>query len=192
MVDRSIHIRGVVSARQARGDRQKCRRWRDPILRPNEARRRHLMCRVRAVVVVAVAALGFVPPVSAAECPPAVKAAVEKEHSGAKNITCKEEKENGKLQYEATITGKNGKKLELDVTPEGKILLTEERVALAKVPAAVMKSLKAKYADAKATSAVKQTAADGKVTYEIAFGAGKEKKEATFATDGTFVEEEND
>ena len=147
---------------------------------------------LRTRVLVVVAALGLVSPVFATECPPTIKAAIEKAHPGPKNLACKEEKEEGKLQYEVKITGKDGKEMELDVSPEGKILLTEEQVALDRVPAAVTKSLMAKYHDAKATAAEKQTNAGGKVAYEIAFESGKEKKEATFTADGTLVEEEEE
>jgi uncharacterized membrane protein YkoI len=103
---------------------------------------------------------------------------------------CKQETEDGKLQYEVKITLKDGKRMELDVDPAGKILLTEEYVELAAVPAAVMSTLATKFPGAKATRAEKQTASDGKVTYEIAFGAGEAKKEATFTADGAMVEED--
>jgi hypothetical protein len=53
-----------------------------------------------------------------------------------------------------------------------------------------MRAFAAKYGAAKPTRAEMQTAADGKVTYELAFAAGTKKKEATFGSDGAFVEEE--
>lgn len=129
-------------------------------------------------------------PLLAAECPPAVKAAVEKAHAGATIASCKQERENGKTQFEVTLAATTGKGMSLDVSPDGTILLTEQYVALSDVPPAVMKAFAAKYGAANPTRAEMQTAADGKVTYELAFAAGTKKKEATFGSDGTFVEEE--
>lgn len=127
---------------------------------------------------------------AASECPPAVKAAAMKAHPDATVSACKEETEHGKTQYEVKLTGKAGQKLELDVAPDGSILLTEEYVDLNSVPPTVISAFHGKYAGATPTRAEKQTTADGKVSYELAFSAGGKKKEATFTSDGTFVEEE--
>ncbi len=144
---------------------------------------------VRLVVLVAVAML-FTHSLFAAECPPSVRTAVEKAHPGAKIAGCKEERERGRLQYEVGITTKEGKKMELDISPEGALLLTEESVPSDAVPEMVKKALAAKYPDAKEIEAEKQTAADGKVSYEIAFKVGNDRKELTFTPDGKLVEEE--
>jgi uncharacterized membrane protein YkoI len=149
-------------------------------------------------LVAAVAALAFAVPAAAqdrekkgaSDCPPAVKAGVEKAHPGAKIESCKEEKEDGKVQFEVKIETKDGKKLELDVSPAGEVLETEEAIKLDAVPAKVMDAFKKKYPHATARGAEKQTKADGKVFYEIAFEDGKAKREASFAADGTFEEEE--
>lgn len=124
------------------------------------------------------------------ECPAAVKSAAVKAHPDASVTACKLEKEHGKTQYEVKLTGKAGEKLELDVSPDGNILLTEEYVDVKSVPPAVMDAFHGKYAGATLTRAEKQTAADGKVAYELAFAASGKKKEATFTSDGGFVEEE--
>ena len=129
-------------------------------------------------------------PILAAECPPAVKSAVEKAHAGATIASCKQEKENGKIQFEVKLEATAGNGMSLDVSPDGTILLTEQYVALSDVPPAVMKAFAAKYGAAKPTRAEMQTAADGKVTYELAFMSGDKKREATFGSDGAFVEEE--
>ena len=139
------------------------------------------------VISVAIGSLGFV---SAADCPSAVTAAALKAHAGATVQACKQEKEHGKTQYEVKLGSIDGKQVELDVSPEGNILLTEEYIAIGDVPPAVMTAFSGKYSGAKPTRAEKQTAADGKVTYEIAFVVGTKKKEATFAADGGFIEEE--
>ena len=144
------------------------------------------------VVVASASAVAMVLPASAKECPPPVKAAVEKAHPGATVVGCKEENEDGVVQYAVKIAIKDGKNLAMDVSPEGKVLSMEERVALNQVPAAVMESLTEKYPGAKATSVEKQTGADGKVVYEIVFESGKEKKSAVFYSDGALAEEEEE
>jgi hypothetical protein len=134
--------------------------------------------------------LAFALPASASPCPANVTASVLKAHAGAVVTECKQETEHGKVQYEVKITSKDGARKELDVDPGGKILLTEEYVELASVPQAVVTAFTAKFPGAKASRAEKQTASDGKVTYELAFGSGAARKEATFSSDGAFLEEE--
>src|SRR5262245_64608221 len=124
-------------------------------------------------------------------CPDPVKAAVDKAYPGAKIASCKQEHEDGREQIEVKLTRKDGGKMELDVALDGKILQTEEQVGLDTVPAAVMKAFAAKYPKAKATRAEKETHENGGVFFELGFQGEKGKpKEATFAADGKFVEEE--
>ena len=123
-------------------------------------------------------------------CPAAVKNAIDKAFPKATIATCKAEKEHGHDQFEVKIAKADGNKAEVDVSPDGKILQVEEKIALDKVPAAVMKAFAAKYPKAKADAAEKQTPATGAPTYELAFATDKGRKEATFSEDGKFVEEE--
>ena len=143
-------------------------------------------------IVLTFAAITLNSSLFAKECPPAVRAAVVKAHPGAQIAACKEETEQGKLQYEVNITTKQGKKMDIDVSPEGTILLTEVPVTGTAVPDAVMKALDAKYPGAKVLEAMKQTAADGKVSYELSFKSGNERNEQTFISDGTLVEEKGE
>ena len=101
--------------------------------------------------------------------------------------SCKQEQEKGQTQFEVKLAATNGKGMSVDVSPDGTILLTEQIVAVSDVPPAVMKAFVAKYGAAKPTRAEMQTAADGKVTYEIAFAAGATKKEAPSITLGKGV-----
>ncbi|HVT59814.1 MAG TPA: PepSY-like domain-containing protein [Thermoanaerobaculia bacterium] len=148
----------------------------------------------RTVFMLAVALLLVVPGfalAATAACPAAVKDAALKAYPSAKVTACKEEKEKGKVQYEVKLETKEAKKLELDISPEGTLLLTEEPAALASLPTAVTAAFAAKYPKMKAASADKQTKPDGTVTYEMAWKDAKGKRhEATFKDDGTFVEEE--
>jgi len=124
-------------------------------------------------------------------CPPAVTDAAQKAYPSSKVTACKQEKDKGKIQYEVKLETKEAKKLELDISPEGSILLTEEVIAVSSTPQAVLKAFAAKYPQAKAASVDKQTHPDGTVTYEVAWKDAKGKHhEATFKDDGTFVEEE--
>jgi uncharacterized membrane protein YkoI len=131
-----------------------------------------------------------------AECPAAVRAGVEKEVPGATIRSCKAETEGGKTIYEVVAATGDGRKLELDVTPEGRVIQVEEKIALNALPPDVLKAMAARYPNAKITGAEKQTRIDEKdakarkTLYEVAFDDGKGKKEATFAEDGAFVGEE--
>lgn len=114
-----------------------------------------------------------------AECPKPVTDAIAKAYPKASVKSCNAEG----ASFEALLAHPD---LELDIASDGKILATEEKIAVTALPAAVKKAFAARYPKAKAERAEKETTADHKVTYEIAFG----KTEATFAADGTFVEEE--
>ena len=123
-------------------------------------------------------------------CPAAVTDAVAKKFPKATVQACKAERDEGRDQFEVKLTKADGGKVEVDVSPAGAILQTEEVVPLDQVPAAVTKAFAAKYPKAKPTRAEKQTPATGKPSYELAFLADGKKKEATFGEDGRFVEEE--
>ena len=127
---------------------------------------------------------------SADACPEAVKAAIVKAYPGSTVESCKKEEEKGTTLYEVKVTTKQGLRLELDVAPEGKILQTEQKVGLETVPKAVLEGFHAKYKDVKPTAAEKQIKADGSVQYELAFGAGKQKREVTLSESGKILEEE--
>ena len=146
---------------------------------------------MRSIVLAAAAVLAFSSqvPVMASECPTVVTAAALSAHAGASVTACKQEREHGATRYEVKLATGTGP-IELDVSPEGKILLTEESVAVADVPRAVLAAFDAKHAGAQPTRAEKQTAGDGKVTYEIAFSVGSKKKESTFTAEGVLLEEE--
>ena len=119
-----------------------------------------------------------------------VKAAVVKAFPDSTINKCKAENDHGKNIVEVKLTRKDGSKVEVDVGEGGKILQTEEKIAIDKVPAPVMKAFTAKYPKAKTTGAEKQSG-EKSTSYEIAFTVdGGGKKEATFSEDGKFVEEE--
>jgi putative PepSY-like beta-lactamase-inhibitor len=144
----------------------------------------------RSTVVIVLVVAGLSGAVQAADCPAPVKAAIEKAFPKSTISSCKAEKEHGHDQFEVVLAKQDGGKAEVDVAPDGKILVVEEPVALDKVPAAVMKAFAAKYPKAKATGAEKETPTGGKASYELQFETGGKKHEATFTEAGAFVEEE--
>jgi hypothetical protein len=127
---------------------------------------------------------------ASADCPAPVKQAIDKAFPKASVSKCAPEKEHGRDQFEVVLVRASGGRVEVDVAPDGKILLIEEPIALDQVPAAVMKAFGARYPKAKATSAEKQTPTGAAPTYELAFVIDGKRREATFTTTGTFVEEE--
>jgi len=131
-------------------------------------------------------------PASAGDCPAEVISAVLKAHAGAKTLSCDDEREEGSTFYEVKIRTADGKKLEVEVDPDGTILVTEERVPSGDVPAAVVHALHAKYADAKIKDAERLTAGTGEVSYEITFVAGAGEKSMTVTEAGVVVDVEDD
>ena len=127
---------------------------------------------------------------AAPACPVAVTTSIAKEFPGATTRSCTAEHEDGRDQYEVKIEKSGGEKVEIDVTSDGAILQTEQVIPLDQIPARVMTAFGAKYPGAKATRAEKQMRTGKGAFYEIKFAAEPKAKEATFAEDGTFVEEE--
>ena len=123
-------------------------------------------------------------------CPAVVTEAIAHAFPRSTITKCVAEKDHGHDQFEVKLVKVDGGKLEVDVAPDGKILQSEEKIALDKVPAVVMKAFAAKYPKAKAEVAEKQTPATGTPTYELAFNVDGKRKEATFDETGKFIEEE--
>ncbi len=123
-------------------------------------------------------------------CPAAVTSALARSFPKSTLGSCKAEREDGHDQFEARLTLADGTALEVDVSPTGDVLQTEQVVPVDQVPAAVTKAFAAKYPAAKIARAEKQTRGAKAVFFELAFQTAGKKSEATFANDGHFVEEE--
>ena len=135
----------------------------------------------------------LVPTIAAAGkvgCPKPVLDAIDGAYPKATVLACKQEKEDGRTLFEAKVKTADGRKLELDVSPEGKVLQSEEVVAQDTLPEVVRSAFAARYPGVKADRAERMITGEGKVSFEISFHAGKARKAATFAEDGAFVEEE--
>ena len=144
------------------------------------------------IAVAAFATIGLAAglPAVAGDCPATVITSIERAHAGAKTLACKDEHEGGLTLYEAKIRTADGKKLELDIRPDGTILQTEEHIATSAVPVAVLQSLHSKYPDATVKEAERLTAANGEISFEVAFSSGGRRKAMTVTEAGAFVEEE--
>lgn len=120
--------------------------------------------------------------VTMAQVPAAVKETI-KTYAAETEIK-KIEKGNvdGKIAYEFEIT-KNGKDSEITIYPDGKLLGTEEIMALSEVPAAVRNTVNAQAAGGKLVSTEK-VVENGKTVYEAIIEKGGKKKEITVAPDG--------
>jgi hypothetical protein len=123
-------------------------------------------------------------------CPPRVSEAASKVAPGASIVSCKRERERGKIQFAVKLKAASSKVLELDITPEGVVLLIEEPVSVDAVPAPVRAGFALKFPNTKPHQAERQTHLDGAVTYELAFVEGGRKHEATFSAQGAFVDQE--
>ena len=129
-------------------------------------------------------------PAAQRKCPDPVVSAVKKGYPGATLESCRKQTEDGRAQYTVTIATPAGKRIDLDIGPDGSLLQTEERIDAAALPAAVMEALKGRAPGAKIERADKITMADGKVLYEVAYRSGSKLVEDTFTEAGAFVESE--
>jgi len=146
------------------------------------------MTRSRILQLVVAGGLASIPAsaVAAPACPAAVTDAAKKAFAGATITKCVAEKSS----FEVKMKKADKTTVELDISAKGDIEQIEEVVPVASLPAAVTKAFATKYGKATILKAEKQTKADKSESFEVAFKVGKGLKEATFAADGTFVEEE--
>lgn len=90
--------------------------------------------------------------------------------------------EAGKVSYEFQII-QDGKKSEITVAADGKLLTVEDEVALADVPAAVRQTIQAQATGGKLGTLEKVTE-DGETTFEAKVEKDGKKLEITMAPDG--------
>jgi len=119
------------------------------------------------------------------QVPAAVKATILKEAAGAKIGEIEKEIENGTLTYEATFV-RDGKTVEIEVAPTGKLLCTEVELALGDVPAAVKATI-LKEANGAKIEEVEMATEGGKTFYEAEFEVGGKEVEIKVAPDGKLL-----
>jgi hypothetical protein len=104
-----------------------------------------------------------------------VSEAASKVSPGASIVSC--ERERGKIQFAVELKAAPSKVLELDMTPEGVVLLIEEPVSVDTIPAPVRAGFALKSPDTKPTPGrAADASAGGAVTYELAFVEGGRKR----------------
>jgi uncharacterized membrane protein YkoI len=121
--------------------------------------------------------------------PKAVIDAVKAKFEDAELVSAQKEKEDGKLVYEINLKYK-GHKIEVTVTPQGKIVSIEKTIAVKDLPKAVAEAVAAKYP--KATIELAEEVTEGeKVNYEVQLvTADKKKVEVVLDPAGKIVKEE--
>src|SRR5262252_6191066 len=122
---------------------------------------------------------------AAPACPDPVAAAAAKAVPDATLAKCTAQR----AGYVVKMQRKDRSIVELDITAKGEIEQIEEVVPVAALPEAVTKAFAARYPTATITKAEKMTAADKRVSYELAFKSERGRREATFTEAGAFVEE---
>jgi uncharacterized membrane protein YkoI len=122
------------------------------------------------------------------DVPKAVLKAVKDKFPKAKVTGAEKEKEDGKTVFEIQIK-EGDQKIEVVVTPEGKIVAIEKEIKKSDVPRAVAEALEKKYPKASIKKIEEVTKGD-KVAYEFLIEVDKKKLEATFDSKGKFLEEE--
>lgn len=131
--------------------------------------------------------------VKESEVPAPVLAAVAKKYPTAKKTGFSKEVENKQTVFEIDLTD-GGKKLEVEVSPEGKILVEEQEIALEAVPANVRKALSdsTKYGKwtVKKAERVVSNENEAAPSFELHIASGAKKAEVVFDKDGKLVKEE--
>lgn len=126
--------------------------------------------------------------VTLAQVPEAVKATIVKE-AGKNDIKEIEKEVKGDKTTYSAEWGAEGKKVEIDVASDGKLVGKEEQLTMDQLPEAVSKAMKKEAGDSKIEK-VKKELEDGKVTYSAEWMAGGKATEGEFAEDGALLKKE--
>jgi hypothetical protein len=128
------------------------------------------------------------------DIPPEIKAAADKAVPGAKWHSAEQETDKGQTIYE--LKGKDAEKdreVEVEVTPDGKLLQTEVEVPLNEIPDAVRSTLKNRWPDFKPKEVKAVTRQDGTQGYEFEESkAGGKEFEVFISGDGKTVDVQED
>jgi uncharacterized membrane protein YkoI len=124
------------------------------------------------------------------DVPSAAQAVIQTLTSGGtiETITC--EKEDGKHFYKVEYK-KDGREFELEVDDDGKVLETEEILAMEDLPPAVQETVKTESAGGKIKELALETE-DGKTFYEVEFEKNGKEHEVKIAEDGIVLERETE
>src|SRR5579872_5570885 len=138
-----------------------------------------------ATIVLAVSSLGSAASLKLTDLPVAVQKTVNETLKGGQIKSIGKEKEDGVTQYEVE-TMLNGKHRDFNVDAKGKLLVVEEEIDLASVPAAAKTAIEKKVAGGKLGMVEGVNKGDGVTLYEAAFTSKAGKKGAILVkADGT-------
>ena len=119
------------------------------------------------------------------QVPPKVREAIKKYATEAEIKKIEKGDVDGKKAYEFEIEN-GGKKSEVTITPDGKLLSTEESIALEDIPEAARKTINAQAAGGKILETEK-VFEKGKTVYEAVIEKGGKKIEVSVAPNGKLV-----
>ena len=121
---------------------------------------------------------------------PAAAAKTLKEHAGGAKITnVSQEKDAGKMVYEATFTAK-GRQHDVTVDENGKLISDEEVVPLSEAPAAVRAAIEKEAPGAKIEK-FERIKEGGKISYEALLSSKGKREEIKFDDKGKVLERED-
>jgi hypothetical protein len=128
------------------------------------------------------------------DVPKPVLATIQKQFPNAKQLGFERETEAGKVVYEANLLD-GGRRIDVDVSPEGALLVVEETIKLEAAPDAVRKGLAAsKYGKMPVTKSEKVTHYEKEkptsVAYEFVVGGGARRVEVVLGENGKILKEE--
>jgi uncharacterized membrane protein YkoI len=151
--------------------------------------------RVCLIVIVTLAWLGLTAPIRADEekidldkLPKEVTAAVKKKFPDAKLVGAEKEVEKDKTTYEVSLKNKD-QKIDVILTPEGKIIAIEAEITAKDLPKEVSAALDKKYPKAK-IKVIEKITKDEKTSYEILLDTDKKTVEVVFDPKGKMLQEE--
>jgi hypothetical protein len=121
--------------------------------------------------------------ISRSDLPAAVEKTVAAQTQGATIRGFNEEKENGKLYYEAELTV-NGHSKDILIDPTGAVVEIEDQVDLASLPPAVQSGLQAKAGNGKLAKVESITKHDKVVAYEAKVTTNGRRSEIQVGPDG--------
>jgi uncharacterized protein YxeA len=122
------------------------------------------------------------------EIPDAARKLVSAQAAGGRVVSTEKVVEHGTTAFEAVIE-KGGKQTEISVTPDGKIVGSQEDVALADIPDAARKTINARAAGGKIVS-TKKVLEDGKTVFAAIIEKGGKQQEIIVTPDGKIVDTE--
>ena len=121
--------------------------------------------------------------VAVSKLPPAVQTTVKQVvGSGTIKSTSREAEKDGRVLYEVAYVA-GGRSFEAEISPEGKLLVVDEAIALAAAPDAVQKTILAQIAGGRIIKFEKATQGT-EVFYEAEFKKGGKTHEVKVAPDG--------